>query len=122
MKAYLDEQFARQDEQFARQGELLGRQEERLARLEEESRQTRVLVEGMWDKFRLIAEGVVGVTERLEAHKIEAQKGLEEVKASIVLPYQDLDRRVQWLEKREERRDRDLFDVIHEEFGIPKKS
>lgn len=128
-KAYLDEHFAWQREQFARQGEQLARQEERLDRLEEltvrlgdESRQTRVLIEGVEDKIRLIAEGLVGVTERMEAHRIEAQKGFDDVKASIALPYQDLNRRVRWLEKREERRDRDLFDVIHEEFGIPKKA
>jgi hypothetical protein len=129
MKAYLDEQFAWQRAQFARQGEQLTQQGERLARLEErtgrleeESRQTRVLIEGVEDKIRLIAEGLVGVTERMEAHRIEAQKGFDDVKASIALPYQDLDRRVRWLEKREERKERDPFDVIHEEFGIPKKA
>jgi hypothetical protein len=136
MKAYLDEQFGRQRELLARQDERLSRLEERSeqseersvrleersVRLEEESRQTRVLIEGMWDRIRLIVEGVVGVTERLEAHRNEVQKGFDDVKASIALPYRDLDRRVRWLENREERKDQDIFDFIHKEFGIPKKA
>jgi len=112
LKAYLDEQFGRQ-------GERLERLEERSARQEEEGRQTRVLLEDVRSDIRLIAEGLVGVTERLEAHKGEMNKGFQDVKASIAPAYQDLDRRVQWLEAREERRDRDVLEVIREKFGIP---
>jgi hypothetical protein len=115
LKAYLDEHFGRMEERILENSR-------QIEGLQEESRHTRVLIEGMGDKIRLIAEGVVGVTERLETHWNKVQKGFEDVKASIAPAYQDLDRRVRWLEKREERKDRDLFDVIHEEFGIPKKS
>lgn len=99
LKTYLDERFGRQ---------------------EEEGRLTRVLLEDVRSDIRLIAEGLVGVTERLEAHKGEMNKGFQDVKASIAPAYQDLDRRLRFLETREERRDRDILEVVREKFGIPR--
>ncbi len=107
LKAYLDEQFRRQEERSAWQ--------------EEEGRHTRVLLEDVRSDIRLIAEGLVGVTERLEAQKGEMNKGFQDVKASIAPAYQDLDRRLQWLEAREERRDQDILEVVREKFGIPQR-
>lgn len=138
--ARLDERLVRQDERLARQEEYLGRQEERMIRLEErmnensrqiqdnsrqilglqdEVRQTRVLVEGVESNVRLVAEGVIGVTERLESFQREVKAGFEDVKASIAPAYQRLDGRVQWLEARAERQTRDVLDVIREKFGKP---
>jgi chromosome segregation ATPase len=140
MKAYLDEQFARQDKHFARQDERLVRLDERVARLEErveensrqigensrqimglkdEVRQTRVLIEGVRSDLRLVAEGVMGVSERLEAHQREMKEGFEDVKASIAPAYQRLDGRLQALEARAERQTRDVLEVIREKFGKP---
>ena len=147
MKAYLDEQFARQDLHFARQDERLVRLDERVARLEErmeensrqieersrqlgensrqimglkdEVRQTRVLMEGVRSDLRLVAEGVMGVSERLEAHQREMKEGFEDVKASIAPAYQRLDGRLQALEARAERQTRDVLEVIREKFGKP---
>lgn len=139
-KAYLDQHFARQDQHFARQDErFVGLDErfvgldERMALLEErvdensrqigglkdEARQTRVLIEGMRSDLRLVAEGVVGLSERLEAHQKEVKAGFDDVKASIAPAYQRLDGRVQGLEARAERQTRDVLDVIREKFGKP---
>lgn len=113
LKAYLDEQFARQGLQLWQQGG-------RLKRLEEEGRQTRVLLEDIRSDIRLIAEGLVSMSERLEAHKGDMNKGFQDVKASIAPAYQDLDRRLQFLEAREERRERDILEVVREKFSIPR--
>ena len=58
LKAYLDEQFGRL-------GERVTENSRQIDGLREESRHTRVLIEGMGDKIRLIAEGLVGASERL---------------------------------------------------------
>jgi uncharacterized coiled-coil protein SlyX len=133
LKTYLDEQFGRmeargahQDERLARLEERSAWQEERSARLEEssarqeeESRQTRVLIEGMWSNVRLLAEGVMSVIEQQASLRNEMNAGFQDVKASIAPAYQNLDRRLQWLEARAERKDRDVLDVIRERFGNP---
>ena len=127
LKAYLDESFGRLQEQVnenSRQIEGL-REETRQLReetreLREESRHTGISVEAVRSDVRLIAEGLVGMSERLEAFKIQVDKGFEDVKASIAPAYRDLDRRVQWLEARAERQDRDVLEVVREKFGIPK--
>jgi hypothetical protein len=133
LKAYLDEQFGRQEERSERQGGQLARQEERLERLEdrvienfrqveglqEESRHTRVLIEGMWSNVRLLAEGVMSAIEQQATLRNEMYRGFEDVKASIAPAYRDLDRRVNWLEARANRQDRDVFEVLRETLGMP---
>jgi chromosome segregation ATPase len=146
-KAYLDEHFARQDQYFERLDERAVRLDERVVRLDErvvrldervallegrvdensrqigglkdETRQTRVLMEGMRSDLRLVAEGVVGLNERLEAHQKEVKAGFEDVKVSIAPAYQRLDGRIQGLEARAERQTRDVLEVIREKFGKP---
>lgn len=66
LRAYLEEMEAR-----------LGKQ------VQTEGRQIRVLVEGMHDHIRLLAEGVMGVTERLEAFQAETAGHFSEIKATL---------------------------------------
>jgi len=102
-------------------------------RLETESRQTRVLLEGMHDNIRLLAEGVMGVTERLEEHNAATALGFQEVKEMLSPYYRDLngraqrlendvqflDRRLKILEAKADRQTEDVLESIRKKFGRP---
>ncbi len=147
LKAYLEEHFGRNDGRLDRiDGRLdqmdgrLNRMDGRLEQVETETHHTRILMEGVRGDLRLVAEGVMAATERLEAFQGETSRSLEEVKASLKPVYQSLDgriqsidtnvqnlddrmaslnRRVSFLEARAERQNRDVIEVIREKFGKP---
>ena len=141
LKVYLEEMEGRMEaragEREARMNErvvgLEARMDERLGKVETEGRQTRVLLEGVHDKIRLLGEGVMGVTERLETYQAETARGFQEVK-EMLSPYyrnlngraqgleddvQCLDRRLKVLEGRADRQTGDVLDAIRKEFGRP---
>lgn len=132
LRAYLEEREARMearlDERF---GRLEARMDERFEKVETEGRQTRVLVEGLHDNVRLLAEGVLGVTERLETFQEETARGFQEIK-SMLSPYyrnldgrvqgveddaKSLDRRLKVLEGRADRQTEDVLESIRKKFG-----
>ena len=117
--------------------EMRARLEEMEARLgekvETEGRQTRILVEGMHDHIRLLAEGVMGVTERLEEHQAATARGFQEIKEMLSPYYRDLngraqrlendvqflDRRMKILESKADRQTEDVLESIRKKFGKP---
>jgi hypothetical protein len=103
LRAYLDERF-----QEIRQ---------EVGAVRDESRQTRILVEDLHGNVQLLAEGVMGLTEKLEEHRAETRLGFENVKASIVPYYQNLNERMGILEERAERQTQDVLEVIRKKFG-----
>lgn len=122
MEARMDEREAqmeaRMDERFAR---MEARMDERFERVETEARHTRILVEGMDDKIRLLAEGVIGTSERIDALREETSGRLEEIKGSVDMIHrvlvprvQTLDNRVKILEDNVERKNRDVLEAIRE--------
>jgi len=132
--AYLDERFresARQMESFrAETSERLDAADKRfesfreevtrrLDHLDEQVRHTRVVAEGLRHELHIVAEGVMGLSERLAAYQSETLLKFDEVRASMVPYYQDLNRRVGILEGRADRQTRDVIDVIREKFGKP---
>jgi hypothetical protein len=97
LKAYLEGLESRMDERFVR---LEVRMDERFEKVETEGRHTRVLLEGLDQKIRLVAEGVAGVSERLEDFKAETARNFTEVKASFATQHRNLKGNVQELENR----------------------
>src|ERR1700741_4725516 len=92
--AYLDERFSATSKQIS--SEITALREETMQRFEQvESaiRQTRVLVEGVRDDMRLVAEGVVGMGERLESFQGNNAKGFDEVQSSVNVYFRDLNHR-----------------------------
>ncbi len=87
----------------------------------------------MHGDIRLIAEGVMGISERQEAFQAETARRFEEVKAMLSPYYKDLDgraqslkndvesldRRVRILEANADRQTRDVLDAIRQKFGKP---
>jgi archaellum component FlaC len=128
MEARMDERFARMDERFTRIDERFTRIDERFTRIDErfervetEARHTRILVEGMHDKICLLAEGFIGIGERIDALREETTGKIEEVKVSVQMIHQALIPRVQSVENRmkivedkAERENRDIFEVVRE--------
>ena len=113
LKAYLDEREARMSDRFKQ--------------VETEARHTRILVEGLHDNIRLMAEAVVGTNERIDTLREETTGRLDEIKGSVVaiqqslVPrVQNLENRVQNLENRAERQTRDVLEVVRERFGLRK--
>ena len=111
-----NERFDRQDERFARIEERLTRQEERLVGIDEGVRHTQVTVEGLWGDLRQVAEGVIGMDEKLESFRTAIALDIDDVRKLIRSIYAVLDQRVRSVEVRQ---GRDPVDIIRERFGKP---
>lgn len=129
LKAYLDEREARMegrmDERFSRMDERFSQVDERFKQVETEVRHTRVLVEGVHDNVRLLAEAVIGTGERIDTLREETTGRLDEIKGSVVAIHEilvprvkSLENRVKILEGKAERENRDALEIIRERFGL----
>jgi hypothetical protein len=106
---------------------------ERFERVETEARHTRILVEGLSSDLRLLGEGVMGVSERLDAYQAETARSFDEVKSMLSPYYRDLngraqslesdvrclDSRLKVLEGRADRQTEDVLVAIRKKFGKP---
>jgi hypothetical protein len=73
--------------------------EERIdSRFAEQRRHTEILIESVRSDVRLVAEGVASVSERLDVFQADTARRFEEVQASFVPYYRDLDGRTKSLE------------------------
>ena len=141
LKAYLDHQFARIEERDGRlegrmgglEGRVGGLEDrvggledrisglgDRVGALEDAVRQTRVVMEGQRDDIKQVAEGVIGMNERLDSFRDEMALQFDQVRSLISPPYSDLNRRVKTLESWRERTERDPVEMVREMFGKPK--
>jgi chromosome segregation ATPase len=93
--------------------------ERRVEHLEATGRQTLVLVEGLRDEVHLIAEGYVGVIERLERYQSTASLSFDQVKDWVEPYFRDVDRRVGILEGRSDRLQGNVMDAIRKLVGRP---
>lgn len=108
-------------------GEMASFKEETTGQIEElreEVHLSRILQEQLRSDVTAVAEGVVGMSERLDFHRSELQRTFQEV-ADLLRPayklmgpqYQRLDRRLGVLEQRADRVNRDVLQVIRKKFG-----
>jgi len=125
METRLDDRFARVEQRFEQVEQHFEQVEKRFEQVETEVRHTRVLVEAVHDNVRLLAEGVIGTGERIDAMREETTGRLEEIRGSVLMIHQVLVPRVQSLENRmkiqedkAERENRDVLEVIRERFGL----
>ncbi len=63
-------------------------------RVDEEIRKAGVLIEGVRHEVQVVAEGVTGANERLDALRTEVGQEFKDVRSLIHLSYRDLDRRI----------------------------
>ncbi|HEY0556101.1 MAG TPA: hypothetical protein VGG20_17750, partial [Thermoanaerobaculia bacterium] len=57
-------------------------------------RQFHVVVEGLRHEIQLVAEGVTGANERLDAFRAEVSQEFKDVRGLLSSSYTDLDRRI----------------------------
>src|SRR5882724_11574655 len=84
----------------------------RFEQADDTNRQSRILVEDLRRHTGLIAEGYIGVNEKLDRFQSEATLVFDEVKGWIEPYYRNLDGRVRVLEGRVERQQGDVYDAI----------
>ncbi len=122
---YLDQRFRETAEQFStlrqetRQQSQAPRRNFGFQRIDDTTRQTQVLVEGLQGEVRLIAEGFVGLNEKLDRVHAEATLVFDEVKGWIEPYYRNLDGRVRVLEGRADRQQGDVLDAVRKLLGRP---
>lgn len=123
---YLKEQFHEIRQRFVGVDERFAEMEGQIGRLREESREgirhTQILVEDVRDNVRLLAEGMAVVDERMGRLEVDLNRKLEELWTLVVNPVRGLEQRVTHLEEVENRRHRDIIEVIRERYGIPRDS
>jgi uncharacterized protein YllA (UPF0747 family) len=86
----------------------------RFEQVHDEIRHTRIEVEGLRSDLRLLAEGMLGIGERLDTFQGEVKQNIEETRTFTRLSYADLERRVRPLEAWKERKERDPVEIIRE--------
>ena len=98
---------------------------EQIAGLRQETREqirhTQILVENLHDQIRILAEGFIGLEERMTASQGEVAKEFRTVGHTIELYYRDLEKRIRVVEERTEREGRDPMDIIRERYGKRKE-
>lgn len=91
----------------------------RFEKMEETARHTLVLVEGLRHEAHLIAEGYLGLNEKLDRYHSEAKLSFEQVKGWIEPYYTDLGTRVAIIERGRDRVHDDVAAAIHKLLGRP---
>jgi DNA anti-recombination protein RmuC len=87
------------------------------ANAREENRHTRVLVEDVHSNVRLVAEGVIGMGERMDTFRTEVTTEVKNIRSLVQDAYSALERRVHTLETWRETKERDPLDIIRERYG-----
>jgi chromosome segregation ATPase len=65
----MDQRFNQMDQRFTQMDQQFAKIDQRFAGLEEEVHKTRIITEGLDDKIRQLADGVVANTEKLESFR-----------------------------------------------------
>jgi ABC-type transporter Mla subunit MlaD len=114
--AFLDERFRETLQQIAglrtEIDQRFERVDQRFEEAAETARHTVVLVEGLRHEVQLVAEGYMGLNEKLASYQSGIDVRFSQVQASIEPYYRDLNNRVAILEERAERQRGDVMDAI----------
>ncbi|HKI02901.1 MAG TPA: hypothetical protein VKK31_13080 [Thermoanaerobaculia bacterium] len=89
----------------------------RFEQVDQGARHTHILIEAARGDIRQVAEGVVGMDERLGFLRTDLKQDIQEVRSLIPPLYKDLDMRLRVLEVRKDLQGRDPVEVVRERFG-----
>lgn len=125
--AYLETRFSHISQQIESLREETAQRfeqvDQRFEQVDTAIRHTHVSIEGLRREVCIVAEGVMGVDERLKPARKDYLQDFEDVRALIRTTYSNLDNRTHALESWRERTERDPIELIRERFGkTPDKS
>ena len=112
--AYLDERFRQTSEQISG---LRQETAQRFESVESAIRLAHVAVEGLRGDIQLLAEGIIGVEEKLQSFRDDVSHQFDEVRKSVEIPFRHLDRRLFSLESRAALEGQAPLDIIRERYG-----
>jgi methyl-accepting chemotaxis protein len=107
--ASLREETAQEFEQVKQRFEQV---DQRFEQVETTARQTVVLVEGLRHELHVMAEGFLGLNERVERYAEESRLSFSKVQAWIAPYFKNLDGRVKILEEWAERQQWDVVESV----------
>jgi chromosome segregation ATPase len=113
----IDSRFEGIDSRFEQIDSRFEQIDSRFEKVETEIRHTQVSIEGLRREVCIVAEGVMGVDERLKPARKDYLQDFEDVRALIRTTYSNLDNRTFALESWRERTERDPIELIRERFG-----
>lgn len=128
--AYLDERFRETTRQIAelreetvRRFEQVDRRfeqvDDRFERAEATARQTLVVIEGLRHEVHIVAEGYLGLDEKLQRYHSESAASFDQVRGWIEPYYRILDGRLSVMEGRADRQQEDVTEAIRRILGRP---
>lgn len=113
----IDARFEQIDARFEQVDSRFAQVDARFERVEETARHTLVLVEGLRDEVRLIAEGMLGLSESVERYREDSTLTIAQVKGWIEPYYKSLDGRIRILEGWAERQNWDVLEAVRRLLG-----
>jgi hypothetical protein len=121
--AYLDERFRETSQQIAELREETTRQFEqvdhRFEQAETTARQTLVVLEGLRHEVHVVAEGFLGLHEKLERYRADSTASFELVRGWIEPYYRMLDGRLSVMEGRADRQQGDVMEAVRRILARP---
>jgi chromosome segregation ATPase len=119
----VDQRFEQVDQRFEQVAERFEQIDQRFEQVDTAIRHTHVSIEGLRREVCIVAEGVMGLDERLKPARKDYLQDFEDIRALIRTTYSNLDTRTHALESWRQRTERDPIELIRERFGkTPDKS
>ncbi|HEX6863266.1 MAG TPA: hypothetical protein VF414_10650 [Thermoanaerobaculia bacterium] len=87
--------------------------------METTARQTLVLVEGLRHEVHVVAEGFLGLDEKLGRYYREATLSFDQVRSWIEPYYRELDGRIRLIERGRDRMQEDVVEAVRRLLGRP---
>lgn len=96
----INQRFRSMDQRFDAMDRRFDALDQRVEKIDERVGHNQVIMEALQSKIELVAEGVTGANERIDALRKEAKEDNAELRTLLTLSVTDLSKRVRALEER----------------------
>jgi methyl-accepting chemotaxis protein len=111
------QRFEQVDQRFEQVDQRFEQVDQRFEQVDSAIRHTHVSIEGLRREVCIVAEGVMGVDERLKPAQQDAFQVFEDMRVLIQTTFRSLDKRTVALEDWRQRTERDPIELVRERFG-----
>lgn len=115
----VDRRFEEVNARFEQVNARFEQVDARFEQVETTCRQTLVLVEGLRHELQVVAEGYLGINERLQVEIEKTEVQSSRMQGWMEPYFKDLDIRVKSVESRVDRQNMDVFEAVHKILGRP---